>query len=196
MVDPISRDGKKGGEWLLVSHDPLSQSTDWLRTVLGGLAVCRDCLQVTKLATVTFKFEPFILHVEADSLAHGQRLLGAALQAGYRNSGLVLASDQQRVMVQIRHTMKMDIPLGLRCQHGVCLLVDTKYIEWIVRKSNEMFETNVKRTLILQSEISEMFTRIDNSTKSESKEERRERKRREGLQLQQQSRFTIQTNQD
>lgn len=59
--------------------------------------------------SVDFKMEPFVMHVECRDMKAAQSLLKAAVTSGYRNSGSAFTSS--RIIVMIRSTLKMDIPV-------------------------------------------------------------------------------------
>ncbi len=104
----------------------------------------QDALTAERLGSTTgavfFKFEPFVLHVQARSLAAGRRLLAAALQAGMRNSGMLLG--RHRLMLAVRMTLKLEAPVALDGQ----LLVADDYLQLLVRLANDMFAENASRT--------------------------------------------------
>ena len=84
--------GMKGGEWVYVNHDPADADAivAAVRRKLGededgGEGMDPEC-------TLVLRFEPFILSVEASTLEEGARLVAAARDAGYRESGIT-ASD-------------------------------------------------------------------------------------------------------
>jgi tRNA wybutosine-synthesizing protein 3 len=200
----------KGGEWLLVSHDPVEFSA-----IDRCLLTCPDCcsstaadihsttstsiddvdskIDIDKL--VLYKFEPFILHVEARDLGCAKRLVTAAMDSGFRNSGM-LVSDT-RIMVQIRHTMRIDAPVAVVCEeHGQPrLLVSRAYLQLLNRMTAEKFAENRRRMETLRLAIEKCLAGGDllarssssnnnNNNNKETKEERRQRKREEGLKRQ------------
>lgn len=130
---------------------------------------------------IILKFEAFVLHAEARNIEFGKKLLGAALQAGFRNSGMVI-SERERVMVAIRHTMKIDTPIGEICEHGKHnLFVSKDYLSWLLKTSNDKFIENEERIRVLKGEI---MKKLEPKKVSETFAEKKERKRREGLERQ------------
>lgn len=184
FANVVTNEKQKGGEWLLVSHDPIEsvQQTDLLNDLCQD---CSSCDDFNSDELVTFKFEPFVLHLEARNLECGKSMLTCALNAGYRNSGMIPSNN--RTMVQIRHTMKLDVPIGFKCkQHNrLCLLVTVEYLDLLFKLSVEKFGENFKRMNVLTSAIEALLCPVNNNEdKEESKEERRLRKRAEGLERQ------------
>ncbi|CAG8461758.1 uncharacterized protein OCT59_029760 [Rhizophagus irregularis] len=143
---------------------------------------------------VYFKFEPMILHVEARTLDAAKNLLTSAIDTGYRESGLLTTA--KRHMVVIRSSLKLDTPIARldSTNHKLYLFVDLSYLYLLVTLSNQKFDENSRRMKELYKKLEDhLFTGIgsgeDGITKCtkeigktwENKEERRERKRREGL---------------
>jgi len=92
---------KHEGHWAYVSHD-----------AIGDAAVVVDTIQraSAEWASVSFKFEPLVLHVSCESLAQAQRLVRVVLACGYKNSGMLVG---KRVMVAVRSTLKIDVPVAM-----------------------------------------------------------------------------------
>mmetsp|Transcript_2053 Transcript_2053/g.7441 ORF Transcript_2053/g.7441 Transcript_2053/m.7441 type:complete len:285 (+) Transcript_2053:80-934(+) len=126
----------KGGEWLFVSHEPLGQEER--QEVYAALERIESNENLASAMT-TFKFEPFIVHVQCVSLSHARALLNCGLNAGFRNSGMVLGA--KKLSVAIRSTMHLDVPIGL----GGKLLVSREYVDMLIDMSNEKFRENVRR---------------------------------------------------
>ena len=68
----------------------------------GGEGMDPEC-------TLVLRFEPFILSVEASTLEEGARLVAAARDAGYRESGIT-ASDK-RFILAVRCSIRMEVPV-------------------------------------------------------------------------------------
>eukprot|EP00158_Paraphelidium_tribonemae_P003076 Partr_v1_DN25877_c1_g1_i2_m2674 putative tRNA-yW synthesizing protein 3 homolog (S. cerevisiae) len=172
---------KKGGRWLFVSHDIIESGISFPEIV--GDTHFTSGPYDSAYNMVYFKFEPFILHVACRDLDSGKRLLGVCLQAGYRNSGLVVT--ERRVMVAVRHTMKMDVPIGFMSADGTLkLIVDSDYCELLVRLANEKFVENFRRMEILKEQMQTALVDKLHGEVGESKQDRLERKRALGLERQ------------
>ena len=203
MAEATEKQDKKGGDWLFVSHDPIStttttttttSTTDDLDILLAHKprCSCADPLPSTSSLVapqIIFKFEPFILHTEARSLQHAQRLVSIGMASGFRNSGILISSSD-RYMVAFRHTMKLDVPIGIRCAcGGLHLMVHETYLKWLVEVANGKFEQNRVRMHGLLENLRREFDpsadRDGGEGTLETKQERRERKQREGLLRQQ-----------
>ncbi|GLI67648.1 hypothetical protein VaNZ11_011897, partial [Volvox africanus] len=131
--------GKKGGEWVYASHDPADSqeviSAIHSRSVSGARLVLR--------------FEPFILALEANSAAMGQRVLAAARAAGFRESGLTLGSGGRRVMVGVRCSLRLEVPVT---DAGVVLVPDA-YLTYLVGLANDKFQQNLDRIRRFEQEL-------------------------------------------
>ena len=85
-----------------------------------------------------FKYEGFVVHVEARTLDAGRELLNVALACGYKNSGMVIG---KRYMVGIRGTLKIDAPIT---ENGRWVVPD-EYLELLGRLANDKFQENDRR---------------------------------------------------
>ncbi|CAN6218978.1 unnamed protein product [Urochloa humidicola] len=122
----------RGGGWVYVSHDPADPDAV-VEQLFGdsGSAVAGDEL--------VFRFEPMIVAVECRDAEAAAALVAAAIQAGFRESGIT--SLQKRAMVAIRCSIRMEVPLG---QTGE-LFVSPEYVRYLVRTANCKMEANKKR---------------------------------------------------
>ncbi|KAI3651681.1 hypothetical protein MP228_002984 [Amoeboaphelidium protococcarum] len=138
---------KKASEWIYASHDLVDDTSSVIELIKLPSGSGQDFESI-----IYFKMEPFVLHVEADSVQNGEALLKIALQAGYRNSGLTLSKS--RVMVGIRHTMKLDVPIGVITTDGTRrLMVTDQYLEWLLQIANQKMQSNFARMQILYEAI-------------------------------------------
>ncbi|KAF7508472.1 hypothetical protein GJ744_009185 [Endocarpon pusillum] len=90
--------GKGGGKFLFVSHEPVSVAEDvasqQLPRILGldeepGACGAKEFESwAPGQRFVRFAFEPMILHVMTASLHHAKPLLSAAINSGFRESGV------------------------------------------------------------------------------------------------------------
>lgn len=200
--------GKGGGHWLYVSHDPLpappnatdSSQEHW--TTAFNLSRPLN-ISVGKSTNpprlVHLSYSPLILHVLCASLQHARPLLSAAINAGFRESGvqslraLEPASIGDGVMVAIRtNGIIFESIVGLwdEVQEEAVAIVDEAYLQMCASVVNERFSWNEDRKERLMGELHMAMKRegwSGDAVRAETKEERRERKRREGLERQQAS---------
>ncbi|KAI8918268.1 methyltransferase TYW3-domain-containing protein [Powellomyces hirtus] len=192
---------RKGGTWLFVTHSMFDDTTtvklDTITTLFSGTDGTLRTVefnsappQTESQPIVYFKFEPFILHVQCRDDHAAQQLLRVALRAGYVNSGI------QGLHVQVRGTMKVDVPLGWVEDHHdgmsqggvgrrqtVHLGVSREYVAFLCRMANEKFVRNGDMYERFRREVvAEWEGKADELC--ETKEERRERKKHEGLHVQ------------
>ncbi|RKP12547.1 tRNA wybutosine-synthesizing protein, partial [Piptocephalis cylindrospora] len=147
---------EKGGRWLLVSHDPLEEmdeeTDEALSTRLFGGQTLLDPSSESPVdishdsPLVYFKFEPMILHVQARKLEDAAMLASLGMSAGFRNSGILTSvSNHKRHMVQLRLTLKLDVPIGIQYPQGIQTLVTPAYLRGLVRLGNARFRDNFDR---------------------------------------------------
>jgi tRNA wybutosine-synthesizing protein 3 len=105
-------------------------------------------------------------------------LLAVASQVGYQNSGM---TPSKRHMLAIRSTLKIDTPIAYLADDKIHCLVDPAYLRLLLEMANQKFHQNIKRMKIFEDAVQQELVKEDNKAKWESKEDRRERKRREGL---------------
>lgn len=109
------------------------------------------------------------------------RMNHLAFQAGYQNSGIT--PSKARHMLAIRSTHKLDTPIAYvdaSTGHIYCL-VDLSYIHLLLCMSNEKFEQNMQRMKAFEAMIEKEIQERNTVSAGETKEERRERKRKEGM---------------
>jgi tRNA wybutosine-synthesizing protein 3 len=209
---------KGGGAFLFVSHNPLSlESTNLLQ--LFKLVPAADVWSkgsgagrtTSETRFVRFSFEPMILHVMAASLKHAQPVLAAAINAGFRESGVQslrnLDDPDACPMIAIR-TVGLGLESIIGCSHALSekasttydkkdgfdadavheAIVSEEYLNILVRLANERFVVNAERIQRFRSCLGEaMATHTKKRARCSnwmSVESRREHKRQAGLQLQ------------
>ena len=132
--------------------------------------------------------------MEARTLDAAKNLITSAINAGYRESGLLTTA--KRHMVVIRSSLKLDAPIARLdpTNNKLFLFVDLSYLYLLVTLNNHKFDENSRKMKELYKTLDERLSTgvgsgedgITRCTKEtgktwENKEERRERKRREGL---------------
>ncbi|KAF2098124.1 hypothetical protein NA57DRAFT_76919 [Rhizodiscina lignyota] len=194
--------GKGGGQWLFVSHEPFDTSNkDGDRVSYLSLFGIQEetgesePLDLASYRLVHFKFEPMILHIMTCSLDDAQRVVSSALQAGFRESGIMSVTIP--LMVAVRSSgMSLDSIVGYEDGNGIIRsIVDENYFRGILSVINERFSANQERIGRFQHLLLSGYHRIQRvaSTSDSLWEDaavRRERKRREGLMKQQSLRST------
>ena len=127
--------GKKGGEWVYASHER-ADVDEVLDRIMDRKGV----------GNLVLRFEPFILHAECRTLDEASRVLLAARNAGYRESGATLGN---RVMIAIRCSLRLEVPVA----NGGELLVPESYLRYIIRLANEKFGENEGRVRKLEAQL-------------------------------------------
>lgn len=168
-----------GGHWLFVSHDK-NAIQDWFKDKFQYSRVPSDQLKSQKTRYILFKFEPLILHVKCRDYTTASALYTTAMSCGFRESGIGINN-----IVAIRISIKLDIPIGYYDEESdkFVSFVDENYLKIITQQSLDRFNENEKRLDMLYTAIAKMEIKQPPKTteKQETKEERRERKRMEGL---------------
>ncbi|WPG97719.1 Hypothetical protein R9X50_00050000 [Acrodontium crateriforme] len=186
-----STGGKGGGEWLFGSHEPFEipdalQGSGLLYERLGlprNTAV--QCPPDTAgIRFVHLKFEPMILHILTSSTENAQCALTAAMEAGFRESGISGLGNQTSrskapvtPMVAVRTSgMALSSIIGYMAPTGeIHPMVSEPFLLTVLKIANGRFETNEQRKERFRSML---HTRI--SKKDEEINTRRQR--REGRQ--------------
>ena len=138
------------------------------------------------------KAEPCqILHILTASLEDSQRVITAAIGAGFRESGAVSLNSSKigelNPMVAVRSTgYSFDAIIGYQDENGDNIaLVGETYLRVLVGIANERFEINNNRIARFRSGLLEQYSesKIAPAVKPdwEDSDVRRQRKREEGL---------------
>ncbi|ETN40125.1 uncharacterized protein HMPREF1541_04400 [Cyphellophora europaea CBS 101466] len=198
--------GKGGGHWLFVSHEPLPQASASINEEhwASFFKLSRSSVNLDRAThhslhrLIRLTFSPLILHVLCASLQHARPLLSAAINAGFRESGVqslkALDSEQvgEGVMVAIRtNGIVFESMVGVwdeSSDQGVAM-VSEEYLAMCANVVNERFEFNVERKRRLMEELQSTLERESSKHEEqpETREERRKRKETEGLKRQQNS---------
>ncbi|KAJ9635373.1 hypothetical protein H2199_008376 [Coniosporium tulheliwenetii] len=142
-----------------------------------------------------------ILHLACASLIDAQKVLSAALTAGFRESGAVsltsTGNGEEIPMVAVRSTgLAFDSIVGYETAEGkVVSIVDEPYLQALVAIANERFCVNTERIQRFRSAVLKQYQELPESSKHspdrqvansgwEDAEARQQRKREEGLQRQ------------
>ncbi|EGW34347.1 uncharacterized protein SPAPADRAFT_134561 [Spathaspora passalidarum NRRL Y-27907] len=168
------------GRWLFVTHNP-EDLPKWYDGV--DFKYLCDQFPGGESRSILFKFEPLILHVKCRDLNQASKLYTVAMNCGFRESGI-----GSNYNVAIRISIKLDIPIGYgNDSEELVSFVSKEYLEYATKLSYERFTENFKKMNQLYDAIDKMMSSGDQQKvkDKETKEERRERKIREGLQRQQ-----------
>ncbi|KAK7723324.1 hypothetical protein SLS57_004518 [Botryosphaeria dothidea] len=201
--------GKGGGQWLFVSHEPVpmpaadAEQAGQHFTSLFGLDAAKGVPPAQHAAAqrhVHLKFEAMILHLLTASLADAQKVLSAALQAGFRESGAVglQANTDGSVtpMVAVRSIgLTFDSIIAREDDDGrIVPVVSEDYLRSLVELASERFAVNTERIERFRAHLVAQFRQPGKDTKPpkgkkgypgwEDAAARRERKRAEGLENQ------------
>lgn len=197
-----SAGGKGGGQWLYVTHDPLSKTPsvdDMILSENDFQTTYTEQPVLSGARLVHFKFEPMILHILASSVDAAKRVLSAAQVAGFRESGISSISgppgkEADMVMVAVRSTgLSTDSPIGYLEQDNehktLVLTVSETYVQSLVAMANEKFGTNIERTQHFRQALLENFAPPTGAAADwEPADVRKARKREEGLRRQAEAR--------
>lgn len=98
--------------------------------------------------TVLFKYESAIVHLVARELNGAKRLLVIAREAGYKRAG-IQGLNEGRHLVEICDTGNVDVPV---IDNGA-VLVDDKYISYLVALANKKFQKGVEKLERLEKNL-------------------------------------------
>lgn len=165
--------GAKGheGKWLFVAHEP-EQLPCWY----DGIDWTFDeSIPGDDARHILYKFEPLILHVKCRDLATASMLFLTAMGCGFRESGI-----GSNGIVGIRILIRLDVPIGHYADGKYVLMVPRTYLEHITRLSLARFDENFRKMEQLRTAILDMGSAAAKAP--ETKDEKRERMKQEGLQ--------------
>jgi tRNA wybutosine-synthesizing protein 3 len=137
-----------------------------------------------------------ILHILSASIEHAQRILAAALAAGFRESGAVslgsTKTGEANPMVAVRSAgYSFDSIIGyLDGESRNISLVDERYLRTLVCIANDRFKINTERISRFRAALMESYQANPSTGASpkvdwEDADVRKQRKRAEGLMRQQ-----------
>lgn len=93
--------------------------------------------------------EPPILHIGTRTLDAAKKMLTLSYAAGFKRSNI--KSIGNKIIVEIMSSEEVHIPLG----HDQMILVDDKYLEYVVALSNTIFKKGASRLMKLKTIIRE-----------------------------------------
>ena len=130
-------------------------------------------------------------------------LLHIATASGYRESGIAIsavATPQEKILVAFRTTaIRLDIPLGAydeQSRHLSLFGLGVEYLRSLLKLVNIKFRENESRKDNLFKALQQSFNTTVLHRPAETKEERRTRKREEGIKLQRRKNQIQTTNYD
>lgn len=170
-----------GGHWLFVSHEKDEIKDWWKREYINFKyeSNLQDQEYRPNTRYVLFKYEPLILHVKCRDFDSASRLYSTAMGCGFRESGIGANNN-----VAIRISIRLDIPIGFLKENGTDIIctVDESYIRMVTKLAYDRFLENERKLDLLYERINkEIIQTIPKNEIKESKEERKQRKMREGL---------------
>lgn len=172
-VKDTTKIGSKGneGRWLYVNHEP--EIENWYKQFLFVQDVLAfPSSPLTRF--VLYKFEPLILHVKCRDLFTAQELYKTAMNCGFRESGI-----NNNNIVAIRISIKLDVPIGFMDHLNIIVNVNENYLQFLTKLSIDRFTENFKKLNQLEEAIQNM--EFKREPVKETKEQRRDRKMREGM---------------
>ncbi|KAB8337230.1 hypothetical protein FH972_021532 [Carpinus fangiana] len=180
--------GKGGGRWLYTSHDPEEEKA-WARAGtqrIMGMMTSRPEPDGPKKEQnlVHFKFEPMILHVLTASLVDAQKLLGAAQQAGFRESGISSATSDTPMVAVRTNGLALESIVAVEADGNIMSLVGEEYVQMLFDIAERRFKANRERINRLRQSLRIAFSRAagdNNNHDWEDANVRRQRKKAEGL---------------
>ena len=173
----------EGGKWLFVTHDreDVRSWTDKLQE--ETLFAADSSLEHVEATTryILYKYEPFILHVKCRNFQTASKLFNVGMSCGFRESGI--GSNN---IVALRINIKLDVPIGYldEASGKLVFFVSSKYVQLLDEMTLTKFSENSKKMQDLHNKIEAQLLNPqvpEPSQKIETKEERRNRKIKEGL---------------
>lgn len=189
-----------GNKWLYNAHAPVPErylKNDFSLSDQYQLQPqSADHRPASTSRLIKLNFSPLILHVLCGSLQDAKKLLAAAINAGFRESGVqslkALDDDEAGVMLAIRTAgLAFETVIGVveESDNGdevYRAMVSEDCLKLCTMVVNERFSWNVERRERLRKEIERMKLAGDQTPEEwEDSEARAARKREEGLRKQQ-----------
>ncbi|KAL0845606.1 hypothetical protein Bca101_018852 [Brassica carinata] len=137
-TNPSTKKKARGGSWLYITHDPADPES------VLHLLFPPEPTQIIDHPTseLVFRFEPLIIAVECKDVCSAQFLVATAISAGFRESGITCCGEGKRVIIAIRCSIRMEVPLG----DTEKVMVSREYVRFLVDVANEKMVANRKRT--------------------------------------------------
>ena len=158
FLTPPQNKSVRLGKWLHVSHDAESGLCETIKSTLRDFSAPLD--SHFRNFVLYYKFEPFILHVTAKDLDSASYLCRAAVDCGFRESGITFGCEK-KITVAIRCSIKLDIPLAVvteaedRLKLSFFMSDWEVYVESIHLILESKFQQNEKRWKRLEQWITE-----------------------------------------
>ena len=93
--------------------------------------------RVNKTGVAFFKFEPMVLHVQCADLESARRLHLAAVESGFKNSGLSVG--KKKIISAVRSSHSLDVPISDEAGN---LIVGKDYLKFVTQLADGKLETN------------------------------------------------------
>ncbi|MBU1939941.1 hypothetical protein KKH30_04205 [Candidatus Micrarchaeota archaeon] len=122
----------------------------WHREV--NAAEIWKALQEETKGEVWLKQEPFIIHMGCDGLEDAEKILSAMKEAGVKRGGIIVAK-QGKFIVELQGTGRISVPL----KKGVEILIDEKYLGFVVHAANKKLMGNYARLKKFESVCRKML---------------------------------------
>lgn len=119
---------KKNVSSQFVFHEQINNADHIIESILNS-----NC----QFLNLTFKFEPFILHIRCRTLELARNLLHCSIDSGHRNSGLMI-SNSGHFTVAVRNTLNLEVPIIVDGK----IVVDRQYMHILISIANEKMEKN------------------------------------------------------
>ncbi|KAI5963694.1 uncharacterized protein KGF55_002574 [Candida pseudojiufengensis] len=184
------------GKWIFVTHDT-SNLKNWYKSINLNYDLTK--FPTKNARKILYKFEPLILHIKCKDSSIANTIYQIAMNCGFRESGI-----GSNYNVAIRISIKLDIPIGYKDEKPddngeevyQCFVTE-EYLSYITKVSFDRFEENFKKLDQLYAAIDKFIKEFpadeENNVEElqkknkirkdgwESKEERRARMKKEGL---------------
>ena len=152
-------DGKgKSGRWLLCEHGAVT-----LPQLLSALQTASTAHSTTTASVL--RFEPFILAVACRSLSAASLLLSAALQSGCRESGITSAHPNRPVMVSVRCSIRMELPV-LSDADGLLGGLSARYVSVLCERLNGKMADNAAKIARFEQWFEKLCQAADTDSKT------------------------------
>lgn len=117
-------------------------------------------INLAEESDLCFRFEPFILALEAKNIFSANKCISAARKAGYKNAFLNLKTDKQneieKIIISIRGSDKIEVMLhkhNYTGENGESVALSEQFLKMLTVDANEKMKRNLEKMAKFETEF-------------------------------------------